>query len=75
MVDLVLEFEDIFIGLDGKVGFTNLVKYTIDIKGNAPIKVPGHIKSLAEKEHIAEEVKKLEREGQIRNLNPPGLHK
>ena len=70
-MDLVLEYQDAFIGPDGKVGFTNCVRHTIDIQGHHPVKVPGRRKSITEKEDIAEEIKKLEREGQIRKSMSP----
>ena len=56
VVDIVLEFQGIFIDSDGKVGFTNHVKHTIDTHSHLPMKVPGHRMSLTEKEHIATEV-------------------
>ena len=62
VVDLVFKYQDIFIGPGRKVGFT---------QGHLSIKVPGGRKSLPEKEHIAAEVKKLEREGQIRKSQSP----
>ena len=37
VVELVLEYQDIFIGPDGK---TNRVRHTIDVQRNLPIKVP-----------------------------------
>ena len=66
VMDLVLEYQDIFIGPDMKVGFTHCPKHTIDIQGHRPVMVPNRRKSPAEKEHIATEVKKLEKEGQMR---------
>ena len=71
VVDLVLEYQDIFIGPDGKVGFTNRVRHTIDVQGAQPVKVPNRRKSIPDKEHIAAEVQKLEREGQIRKSMSP----
>ena len=38
IVDLVLEFEDVFIGADGKVGYTNKVTHRIHTGKNAPVK-------------------------------------
>ena len=70
-VSLVLEFEDIFVGPDGKVGFTHRVKHWIDTEGHEPVKIIGYQKSLVEKQYIAEEVKKLEENGQIRKSQSP----
>ena len=71
VVDLVLEYQDVFIGPDGKVGFTNHVRHTINVQGHFPVNVPGRRKSLPEKEHITAEVQKLEREGQIgKSMSP-----
>ena len=50
--------------------FTPLVKHKIDVQGNQPIKCQGHRKSLAGKDYIAEEVKKLEENKQIQSKAP-----
>ena len=39
-VGLLQEFQDVFVGKDGKVGYTELVKHKIDTGGTRPIKLP-----------------------------------
>ena len=70
-VDLILEFEDVFVGPDGEVGYTNRIQHEIDTEDHEPIKLNPRKKSYMEKEHIAGEVAKLLASGQIRASKSP----
>jgi hypothetical protein len=64
-VDLVLTYQDVFVGPDGKVGFTNRVRHKIDTGQSEPCLDRLRKKSIPEKAHIGREVAKLLKEGQI----------
>ena len=65
---LIHEFEDIFVGPDGKVGYTHVVKHHINTE---PIKSHVFRKSLKEKEYVDEEITKMLEGGQIRPSKSP----
>ena len=64
LVDTVKRYSDIFVGPDGKVGFTNKVRHHIETEGE-PHRAHPRAKSPVEKRYIAEEIAKLLREGKI----------
>mgnify|MGYP000002875306 CR=1 FL=1 len=52
VVELILEFEDVFVGPDGKVGRTTLLDHAIDTGDADPVKCHLRKKSPMEREHI-----------------------
>ena len=46
VVDLLVEYVDIFIGADGKVAFMPLVTHTIDTGNNLPVNLPWQMEVL-----------------------------
>ena len=73
LVELILEFQDVFVGPDGLVGRTTLLRHKIDVGDAEPFKCHPRKKSPMEREHIAKEVQKLLDEGFIRpSMSPWG---
>ena len=73
LVELVMEFQDVFVGPDGKVGYNTLVRHKIDTGDATPYKGHPRKKSFVEKDHIGKEVRKLLEEGYIRpSMSPWG---
>jgi hypothetical protein len=70
-MNLVLDFQDIFVGPDGKVGFTNKVTHRVDTGSQEPVKLGMRRKSFREKEYISEEVHKMLEAGQITPSKSP----
>ena len=69
---LLIEFQDIFMGPDGKLGRTDLVKHTIDIGNAKPIKIPP--RRVPQKQTIEKEINSM-LENDIMNLvQALGLH-
>ena len=68
VVELVLEVQDVFVGQGRKVGFTDFVKYKINMEDAVST---GGRQSFLENEHIITEVEKLTQEGQIRPCKSP----
>ena len=62
---LLLEFQDVFTGPDGKLGHTDLVKHCIDTGDNAPVKQPFRRAPMASRVIQEEEVKKMLEQGVI----------
>ncbi|XP_062598979.1 uncharacterized protein LOC134260435 [Saccostrea cucullata] len=52
-------YEDIFVGLDGKLGRTNKVEHTINTGESKPIKLPPRRLPLAQKEIAEKEIKNM----------------
>ena len=71
LVNTILEYEDVFVGPDGKVGYNSLVRHRIDTGDATPYKCHPRKKSLFEKEHIRKEVQKLLEEGFIKPSASP----
>jgi hypothetical protein len=71
VVELLEEYKDIFVGPDGKVGFTHKVEHRIDTQGAEPIKMHPRRKSFPEKEAIEQEVRKMLDNGQIMPSKSP----
>ena len=71
LVGLILEYQDVFVGPDGKVGYNSLVRHKIDTGDATPYKCHPRKKSLPEKEHIRKEVQKLLEEGFIKPSASP----
>ena len=59
VVDLINEFEDLFVSPDNEVGFTNRVQHKIDTGDALPSKARPRSKSMLEKEHISKEIASL----------------
>jgi hypothetical protein len=64
--ELLIEYQDIFVGPDGKIGRTHLAEHTIDTGQAKPIKVPQRKYSLHQREVIETEVDKMLDDGIIR---------
>jgi hypothetical protein len=71
VVQLILKYEDVFVGVDGKVGCTDRVVYEIDTGDAPPARGSYYRKSFREKEHIETEVTKMLANHQIRPSNSP----
>ncbi|CAG2243506.1 unnamed protein product [Mytilus edulis] len=56
---LIFNFQDIFLGPEGKLGRTELVKHTIDTGDARPIRIPPRRVALAQKDIISEEIEKM----------------
>jgi len=73
LVELILEYQDVFVGPDGKVGFNTLVQHRIDTGDAQPFKSHPRKKSEIERDYIAQEVKNLLDKGYIRpSMSPWG---
>ena len=70
VIEMLTEFQDIFVGPDGKVGYNDMVKHSIETDG-IPYKSRPRAKSEQEKQYIAEEVLKLLKEGKIEPSRSP----
>ena len=56
---LLIEFQDIFMGPDGKLGRTDLVKHTIDTGNAKPIKIPPRRVPQKQKQTIEKEINNM----------------
>ena len=68
---LIKEYEHVFTGPDGSMGFTDMTQHGIDKGNNKPIKCQVLRKSPVDKENFALEVKKMLANGQIRPSKSP----
>ena len=59
LANLVSEFEDIFVGPDGKFGQTNLVEHEIDTGTAKPIKLPPRRLPIYMREVAEQEINKI----------------
>jgi hypothetical protein len=64
-VNLLREYEDIFVGPDGKVGQTSLTEHTIDVGDNRAVRQPVRRLGLKERDFEQTEITKLLEEGKI----------
>ncbi|MCK5923664.1 MAG: RNA-directed DNA polymerase, partial [Methylococcales bacterium] len=72
VVERVLEFEEVFVGPDGRVGFNNRVQHKIRLEeGARPHKAHPWKASFYEKEHVGKEIQKLLEAGQIQPSKSP----
>ena len=71
VVDLLIEYQDVFVGPDGKVGYTDVTGHKIDTQNAEPIKARPFRKSMTEKQYIEEEVQRLLDAGQISPSKSP----
>ena len=71
LTQLVLDFEDIFVGEDGTLGQTSVVTHTIDTSGSVPIKLPARRVPLSRKQVIEDEVDKMLAQGVIEESDSP----
>ena len=69
-IRILNEFQDVFVGPDGKVGYNDEVTHKIETSGE-PIKSHPRAKSPREKEYIQQEVLKLLKEGKIEPSKSP----
>ena len=69
--DLVLEYEDIFVGPDDTEGFTDLLTHKIDTGDAKPIKQNYFRRSMKEHEYIDAELEKMIANGVIRPSKSP----
>ena len=68
---VILEYQDVFVGPDKKVGYNNDEVHRIDTGDNPPYKSRPRAKSLAEKEEISKEIASLLAAGKIRPSKSP----
>ena len=59
VVDLLIDYDDVFVSPDNEVGFTNQAYYRINTGDAMPSKAHPRSKSFVEKEHISKEIAKL----------------
>ena len=71
LTDLLIQYGDIFVGPDGKVGRTDIVKHTIDTGDNHPFKLPMRRQPLAQKPIIENELEKMLEQGVIEPSESP----
>ena len=69
--DLLIRYEDIFIGPNGKLGYTDLVQHEIDTCDSSPKRSLWFCKSFAEKDAIEMEVDHLLDENKIQRSQSP----
>ncbi|MCP3888118.1 MAG: hypothetical protein GY702_04500, partial [Desulfobulbaceae bacterium] len=68
---LILEYQDVFVGADGRVGYTDQISHKIDTGEAVPIKDRLRKSSYVEREKITQEVTKMLAEGQISPSSSP----
>ncbi|MCP3853862.1 MAG: RNA-directed DNA polymerase, partial [Actinomycetia bacterium] len=71
VANLIVEYQDVFVGADGKVGYTDIMTHKIDTGKTEPIKARTRKKSFVERDHITKEVAKMLSSGQIQPSNSP----
>ena len=64
-VNLIMEYEDLFVGPDGKVGQTSLVKHTIDVGDDRPFRLPVRRFGVEDREIEERELGKIIAEGKL----------
>ena len=69
--NLLLDFEDIFLEPDGKLGHTDLVEHSIDTGSANPIKIPPRRLSPRQKEIVGKELQKMLDQKVIEPSNSP----
>jgi hypothetical protein len=69
--ELLLEFQDIFMGPDGKLGQTDLVTHSIDTGDAKPVRLPPRKVPLAQQAVIEQEVEKMHENGIIEPSDSP----
>ena len=57
--DLLIKYQDIFLGPDGKLGRTDIVQHVIDTRDAKPIKIPPRRVPIKQKEIIDQEINKM----------------
>ena len=70
-IELLLKYEDCFVGASGKVGWTYQATHSIETGVHWPVKQPPHRTSFEEKEQIERQLFELLLEGKIQASNPP----
>ena len=68
---LLHEYQDIFVGPDGKLGLTNLIEHSIDTGNHLPIKQRSRRLPIAQREAVEKELNKLEKQGLIEPSDSP----
>ncbi|MCP3889872.1 MAG: hypothetical protein GY702_13505, partial [Desulfobulbaceae bacterium] len=71
VANLIVEYQDVFVGADGKVGYTDIMTHKINTGDTEPIKARTRKKSFLERDHITKEVAKMLSSGQIKPSNSP----
>ena len=66
LVNLVFRYQDVFVGPDGKVGWTDLTTHVIDTGTELPCKIPPRRTGFAEKKVIEDTITELLADGKIR---------
>ena len=66
LVALVCRYQDVFVGPDGKVGYTDLTSHEIDTGDATPYRIPARRTGFAEKKVIEDTLTELLAEGKIR---------
>jgi hypothetical protein len=65
------QYEDVFVGPDGKLGHTTVVKHTIDTGDARPVKLPPRRLPLAQRDVVKQEVDKMLNDGIIEPSSSP----
>jgi len=63
--EVVAEYEDVFVGVDGKIGQTDLVTHSIDTGDARPVRLPARRLPIAKREAVGKELDKMLDEGII----------
>jgi hypothetical protein len=71
LCEVILSYSDIFVGPDGKVGFSDKITHKIDTGDALPVKQNYYRRSQTERDHIDKEVSGLLESGKIRPSKSP----
>lgn len=72
-IDLLVSYEDCFVGASGKVGWTNQATHTIETDINRPVKQPPRRTSYEEKDQIEQQLSELLLGQRSRQVSRHGL--
>ena len=71
LMQVLIGYQDVFVGPDGKLGRTDLVKHKIDTGSSDPIRVPPRRTSYAQKKIIEQELEKMNEQDIIEPCSSP----
>ena len=71
VVELLLKYEDCFVGASGKVGLTDMATHSIDTGINRPVKQPPRMTSFEEKDQIERQLSELLLDGKVQASESP----
>ncbi len=71
LAKILIEYEEVFVGPDGKIGKTNLVEHKIDTGDHVPIKQRARRLPFSQQGAMDKEIDKMLEQGVIRESNSP----